>query len=152
MKNQSWDATDEDLVNDAMMKAFNQGIEYFITGTPRQLVLFKTFEPNTTPQDRKLKLYYLANVKSDNDVTTQSYKTQILPTVKQFLLDLSNLIHGIIEVHWDSIDKQFINKLSTYILEASAQMSEEMTPVIQSNESLRKRIREYIQEQDIFHV
>lgn len=152
LKNQSWDATDEDLVNDAMMKAFNQGIEYFITGTPRQLVLFKTFEPNTTPQDRKLKLYYLANVKSDNDVTTQSYKTQILPTVKQFLLDLSNLIHGIIEVHWDSIDKQFINKLSTYILEASAQMSEEMTPVIQSNESLRKRIREYIQEQDIFHV
>ncbi|KAF0146898.1 MAG: hypothetical protein FD143_3182, partial [Ignavibacteria bacterium] len=25
LKNQSWDATDEDLVNDAMMKAFNQG-------------------------------------------------------------------------------------------------------------------------------
>jgi methylase of polypeptide subunit release factors len=152
LKNQSWDATDEDLVNDAMMKAFKNGIEYFITGTPRQLVLFKTFEPNTTPQDRKLKLYYLANVKSDNDVTTQSYKTQILPVVKQFLQDLSNLIHGITEVHWDSIDKQFINKLSTYILEASAQMSEEMTPVIQSNEVLRKRIREYIQEQDIFHV
>lgn len=72
LKNQSWDATDEELVNDAMMKTFNQGIEYFITGTPQQLVLFKTFEQNTAPQDRKLKLYFLANVKSDNDVTTQS--------------------------------------------------------------------------------
>lgn len=152
LKNQSWDATDEDLVNDAMMKAFKNGIEYFITGTPRQLVLFKTFEPNTTPQDRKLKLYYLANVKSDNDVTTTAYQSQIQPTVKLFLQDLSNLIHGITDVHWDSIDKQFINKLSTYILEASAQMSEEMTPVIQSNDNLKKRIRDYIQEQDIFHV
>lgn len=152
LKNQSWDATDEDLVNDAMMKAFKNGIEYFITGTPRQLVLFKTFEPNTTPQDRKLKLYYLANVKSDNDVTTPAYQSQIQPTVKIFLQDLSNLIHGITDVHWDSIDKQFINKLSTYILEASAQMSEEMTPVIQSNDNLKKRIRDYIQEQDIFHV
>lgn len=152
LKNQSWDATDEDLVNDAMMKAFKNGIEYFITGTPRQLVLFKTFEPNTTPQDRKLKLYYLANVKSDNDVTTPAYQSQIQPTVKLFLQDLSNLIHGITDVHWDSIDKQFINKLSTYILEASAQMSEEMSPVIQSDDELKKRIRDYIQEQDIFHV
>lgn len=152
LKNQSWDATDEDLVNDAMMKAFKNGIEYFITGTPRQLVLFKTFEPNTTPQDRKLKLYYLANVKSDNDVTTPAYQSQIQPTVKLFLQDLSNLVHGITDIHWDSIDKQFINKLSTYILEASAQMSEEMTPVIQSNDNLKKRIRDYIQEQDIFHV
>lgn len=152
LKNQSWDATDEDLVNDAMMKAFKNGIEYFITGTPRQLVLFKTFEPNTTPQDRKLKLYYLANVKSDNDVTTPAYQTQIQPTVKLFLQDLSNLIHGITDVHWDSIDKQFINKLSTYILEASVQMSEEMTPIIQSSDTLKKRIRDYIQEQDIFHV
>jgi len=152
LKNQSWDAADEDLINDAMMKAFKNGIEYFITGTPRQLVLFKTFEPNTTPQDRKLKLYYLANVKSDNDVTTPTYKSQIQPTVKLFLQDLSNLIHGITDVHWDSIDKQFINKLSTYILEASAQMSEEMTPVIQSDDVFKKRIRDYIQEQDIFHV
>lgn len=152
LKNSSWDATDEELVTDAMTKAFNQGIEYFITGTPRQLVLFRTFEKNTTPLDRKLKLYYLANVRSDNEVTTPSYKSQIFPVVKQFLKELSDLIHGITDVRWDTIDKQFINKLSTYILEASAQMSEEMTPRIQSDDDLKKRIREYIKEQDIFHV
>lgn len=152
LKNSSWDATDEELVNDAMTKAFNRGIEYFITGTPRQLVLFRTFEPNTTPLDRKLKLYYLANVRSDNEVTTPTYKSQILPVVKQFLKELSDLIHGITDVRWDTIDKQFINKLSTYILEASAQMSEEMTPRIQSDDDLKKRIRDYIKEQEIFHV
>ncbi|MFH1197899.1 MAG: N-6 DNA methylase [bacterium] len=152
LKNSSWDATDEELVNDAMTKAFKQGIEYFITGTPRQLVLFKTFEPNTTPMDRKLKLYYLANVRNDNEVISQGYKTQILPIVRQFLKELSDLIHGVKDIHWDSIDKQFINKLSTYILEASAQMSEEMTPRIQSDDILKKRIREYIKEQEIFHV
>jgi len=116
LKNSSWDATDEELVTDAMTKAFNQGIEYFITGTPRQLVLFRTFEPNTTPLERKLKLYYLANVRSDNEVTTPTYKSQILPVVKQFLKELSDLIHGVTDVRWDTIDKQFINKLSTYIL------------------------------------
>ena len=152
LKNSSWDATDEELVTDAMTKAFNQGIEYFITGTPRQLVLFRTFEPNTTPLERKLKLYYLANVRSDNEVTTPTYKSQILPVVKQFLKELSDLIHGVTDVRWDTIDKQFINKLSTYILEASAQMSEEMTPRIQSDDALKKRIRKYILDQEIFHV
>jgi hypothetical protein len=152
LKNSSWDATDEDLVNDAMLKAFNRGIEYFITGTPRQLVLFKTFEPNTTPLERKLKIYNLTNVKSDNDVITQTYKSQIQAPTKLFLKELSDLIHGVKEIHWDSIDKQFISKLSSYILEASAQMSEEMTPFIQSQPSFKKRIREYIKEQQIFNV
>ncbi len=152
LKNSSWDATDEELVIDAMTKAFNQGIEYFITGTPRQLVLFRTFQPNTTPLDRKLKLYFLANVRSDNDVTTPTYKSQILVTLKQFLKELSDLIHGIIDVRWDSFDKQYINKLSTYILEASAQMSEEMIPRIQQDDDIKKLIREYIKEQEIFHV
>lgn len=64
LKNSSWDATDEVLVTDAMTKASNQGIAYFITGTPRQLVLFRTFEPNTTPLERKLKLYLINRITS----------------------------------------------------------------------------------------
>jgi tRNA1(Val) A37 N6-methylase TrmN6 len=152
LKNSSWDATDEDLVNDAMTKANNRGIEYFVTGTPRQLVLFKTFEPNTTPLERKLKIYNLTNVRNDDDVTTSIYKNQITPIIYQFLKELSDLLHGISEIRWDTIDKQFIAKLSAFILEASAQMSEEMIPRIQSDDLLKKKIREYIHEQEIFNV
>ncbi|MBI1931194.1 MAG: SAM-dependent DNA methyltransferase [Ignavibacteriales bacterium] len=152
LKNSSWDATDEILVKDAMTKALNNGIEYCVTGTPRQLVLFKTFKPNTTILERKIKLYYLPNVRNDNDVITQNYISQLQPIIKSFLTDLSNLVHNIQEIHWDSIDKQFINKLSSYILEASAQMSDEMIPRIKEDNNLKKKIREYLQSQDIFHV
>lgn len=37
LKNTSWDATDEVLIMDAAQKAFGQGVEYFVTGTPNQL-------------------------------------------------------------------------------------------------------------------
>lgn len=68
LKNSSWDATDETLVMDAMTKAFNAGMKYFVTGTPRQLVVFKTFIPQTSVYERKLKIYPLSNVKKDDDV------------------------------------------------------------------------------------
>src|SRR5258708_3227545 len=47
LKNAKWDATDEVLVKDAMYKAADNGYEYFVTGTPRQLVIYKTFTANT---------------------------------------------------------------------------------------------------------
>ncbi len=152
LKNSNWDATDEILVKDAMKKAFDRGVEFFVTGTPRQLVIFQTFKPNTTINDRKLKIYYLSNIKRDNEVISSVYENQISPVVLQFLKDLSDIVHGIKEVKWDSIDKLFITKLSAYILEASAEMSEVMIPKIKHDESLRKRIRQYLTEEDIFNV
>jgi len=152
LKNSSWDATDETLVMDAMTKSFQNGIEYFVTGTPRQLALYQTFKENTTPLDRKLKIYNLCNLRNDNDILTPAYRNQITPTLKLFLKDLSNLVHNITDIRWDTIDKQFINKLSAYILEASAEMSLEMIPQIKKDDELKKQIRTYIKEQDIFNV
>ena len=57
LKDTNWDATDERLVFDASMKAFNRGFEYFVTGTPRQLVIYRTFQENTTLNERRLKIY-----------------------------------------------------------------------------------------------
>lgn len=152
LKDSSWDATDETLVMDAMTKANNRGFEYFVTGTPRQLVIFKTFEPNTTVYERKLKVYFLYNVKNNNDATTDYYLKQITPSLTQFLIELSDIVHGIKDVQWDSIDKQFVSKLSVYILEASAEMYDIMRTKISTDTGLKKEIKEYLQKQDIFNV
>jgi len=56
LKDTNWDATDERLVFDASVKAFNRGFEYFVTGTPRQIVIYRTFKENTTLNERKLKI------------------------------------------------------------------------------------------------
>ena len=40
LKDASWDATDDILVADAANKAFQNGAAYFVTGTPRQIVLY----------------------------------------------------------------------------------------------------------------
>ncbi len=152
LKDTNWDATDEVLVKHAMNKAFDRGVEYFVTGTPRQLVIFKTFQPNTTIFERKLKVYYLSNVRSNEETTTDNYIKLITPPLTQFLIELSDIVHGIKEVQWDSIDKQFVNKLSAYILEASAEMFYVMLRKIRKDESLKKEILDYLKEQDIFNV
>ncbi|NVN95313.1 MAG: SAM-dependent DNA methyltransferase [Bacteroidetes bacterium] len=152
LKNASWDASDDELVMDAANKANMNGAEYFITGTPRQLIIFQTFKPNTTLQERKLKIYTLSNVKKDDDILLPSYERDIIPKLKIFLQELSDIVHGIKEVTWDTIDKFFVNRLSNYILEASAAMIEPMYLRLSKEKKLQKRLREYLTEQDIFNV
>ena len=135
-----------------MNKAFDRGYEYFVTGTPRQLVIFKTFEPNTTIFERKLKVYYLSNVRNNDEAVTDNYIKLITPSLTQFLIELSDIIHGVKEIQWDTIDKQFVNKLSAYILEASAEMFAVMHKNIHSDPSLKKALKDYLLVQDIFNV
>ena len=152
LKNASWDASDDELVMDAANKANMNGAEYFVTGTPRQLIIFQTFKPNTTLLERKLKIYTISNIKKDDEILLPQYEREIIPKLKIFLQELSDIVHGVKEVTWDSIDKYFVNRLSNYILEASAAMIEPMQKRISSEKDLQKRLREYLTEQDIFNV
>lgn len=152
LKDSNWDATDERLVFDASMKAFNRGLEYFVTGTPRQLVIYQTFKENTTLNERKLKIYDLSTIRKNDEFTTTTYYKQITQPLKSFLKDLSDIVHGVKEVQWDSIDKFFVKKLSAYILEGSADMSELMFERIDSDNDFKKRLRTYLKDQDIFNI
>ncbi|OGU40362.1 MAG: hypothetical protein A2315_00385 [Ignavibacteria bacterium RIFOXYB2_FULL_35_12] len=152
LKDTNWDATDERLVFEASMKAFNRGLEYFVTGTPRQIVIYRTFKENTTLNERKLKIYDLSTIRKNDEFTTTTYYKQITQPLKSFLKDLSDIVHGVKEVQWDSIDKFFIKKLSAYILEGSADMSELMYERIDSDNDFKKRLRTYLKDQDIFNI
>jgi len=152
LKDTNWDATDERLVFDASMKAFNRGFEYFVTGTPRQIVIYRTFKENTTLNERKLKIYDLSTIRKNDEFTTITYYKQITQPLKSFLKDLSDIVHGVKEVQWDSIDKFFVKKLSAYILEGSAEMSDLMYEKIFSDNEFKKRLRAYLKDQDIFNI
>jgi len=118
----------------------------------RFFYIFQTFRPNTTLQERKLKIYTLSNLKKDDEILLPQYEREIIPKLKIFLQELSDIVHGIKEVTWDSIDKFFVNRLSTYILEASASMIEPMFLRISKEKDFQKRLREYLTDQDIFNV
>lgn len=152
LKDSSWDATDEKLVYDAMMKAFNRGYEYFVTGTPRQLVIYQTFRADTTLHDRKLKIYDISTIRKSTEVTTTFFEKQSVPQLKIFLKDLDDLVHGVRTIQWDTIDRFFVKKLSAYILEGSAEMLEIMYELINSDSSFKKRLKEYLKNQDIFNI
>ena len=152
LKNASWDASEDDLVNGAASKAYMNGADYFVTGTPRQLIIYQTFKSNTTLQERKLKIYYLSNIKRDDEILLPQYERDILPKLKMFLQELSDIVHGEKEVTWDSIDKFFVNRLSSYIIQASLNMVDPMYRRIKKDNEFQKQIREYLTEQDIFNV
>lgn len=152
LKDSNWDATDENLVFDAMQKAFNKGIKYFVTGTPRQLAIYETFKENTSISDRKLKIYNISTIRKNEQVLSSSYEKEILPGLKTFLKDLSDLVHDVKELQWDSIDKYFVRKLSAYILEGSSDMSDVMFDKINSDQAFKKELIEYLKCQDIFQI
>lgn len=152
LKNISWDATDEILVLDAMMKSFKKGQKYFVTGTPRQLAIYSTFEPNTELHDRKLKVFKISNALKNDEVLTSAYENEITPKLKSFLKELSDIVHDIKYVKWDTIDKFFVNKLSSYILEASANMFEVMHIKVSKDTGFKNRLKDYLINQDIFNV
>lgn len=152
LKDSNWDATDEGLVYPAMMKAFNKGYKYFVTGTPRQLVIFETFREGTLLNDRKLKIYNISNIRSNLEVTSTLYINQITQPLKIFLKDLSDIVHNVKEIQWDSIDKLFVNKLSAYILEGSAEMFEVMYDRINDDSEFKNELKTYLRDQDIFNI
>ncbi len=152
LKDSSWDATDEGLVYPAMMKAFNKGYKYFVTGTPRQLVIFETFKEGTLLNDRKLKVYNISNIRKNDEVLYTGYISQITQPLKLFLKDLSDIVHGVKEIQWDSIDKLFVNKLSAYILEGSADMYDVMFDKINKDSDFKNELKKYLRDQDIFNI
>ncbi len=152
LKDTSWDATDEILVKDAFSKASMNGYPYFVTGNPRQLAIFKTFEEGTSLYDRKLKIYNISSIKRIDDILLPTFENQITATLIEFLKDLSNLIHGVKEIHWDSIDKFFVNKLSAFILEASNATVAPLYEKIKKNSDYKNRLKKYLKSQDIFNV
>ncbi|MGB1205248.1 MAG: HsdM family class I SAM-dependent methyltransferase [Chitinophagales bacterium] len=155
LKNVSWDATEDALVMDAMMKAFMNGYEYFVTGTPRQLAIYKTFEKGTEIQDRQVKIYTISNIRRNNDVLLSNYEKIILPKLKAFLQDLSHIVHDTAEAEnivWTDFDTLYVSKLSTYIIEASADMLDTMYDKITENKTFQKRLKAYLKDQDIFNI
>lgn len=152
LKNSRWDATDEDLVKHTAKKAFNNGVDYFITGTPRQLAIYRTYQPNTTLAERKIKVYTLSNILKDDDVMLPTYEKEITPKLVTILSEISQLVHGVKEIFWDSIDKIFVNKLSAYILEASASMLVPVHEQIHTNKKFRQELEKYLTNQDIFNL
>lgn len=110
-----WDATDEVLVMDARAKAAKNGHKNYVTGTPGQLAVYKTFTANIVAAERKFKNCPISTVKANNRVLPVQYEKEVLPKLKLFLDELLDLIQGVKEIYWDSIDKYFVNKISSYI-------------------------------------
>jgi type I restriction enzyme M protein len=154
LKNSSWDATDEVLVMDAAQKASQNGFDYFVTGTPRQLALYKTFQSGIPLSERKIKIYTLSNIKKDDEINypNQYFEKIVRDPLTKFLKELSQIIHKEIDIHWDSIDVVYVNKLSSYILEASAEMLEPMQTKITTDREFKKHLKEYLRNQEIFNV
>jgi type I restriction enzyme M protein len=152
LKDTVWDATDEVLVMEATTKATKNGHEYFVTGTPTQLVVYKTFAANTVAAERKFKIYPISTVKNKNAVLSAQYEKEVLPKLKLFLGELSDLIQGVKKFYWDSIDKYFVNKISSYILEAAAKMVLPVYEKITGNKPFSEELKQYLKSEDIFNV
>ena len=153
LKNSVWDASDERLVSDACSKASNKGYKYFVTGTPRQMILWETFREGTPLLERKIKIFDISTVKKDDEILSPFFLKDIRPKIEKFLQELSDITHDVITtIQWDSIDKLFVNKLSDYILEATESMHVAMHDKISADLKFQKRLTAYLKDQDVFNV
>jgi len=146
-----WDTTDENLVMDANTKALNNNCDFFVTGSSIQLVIYKTFEPKAPANKRGLKIFTFSGGKNKNAILLPPYRKDVIHKVKLFLHELSDLLQGKKEFYTDSIDKFLINKLSLYILEASAAMSLPMYEKIKKNKPFREELKQHLKKIDVFN-
>ncbi len=152
LKNTKWEATEDELVDAAANKAVNAGFDFFVTGTPRQLAIYKTFETGKSIQERRIEIFNLSSIRKDDEVKTQNFKTLITNRLKLFLKRLSNLTHGISEIIFDNINNLYINRLSSYILDASIDMWDLMVVKINADANFKTQIKLYLEKEDIFNL
>jgi len=152
LKNSRWEATDDELVDAALFKAVNAGYDFFVTGTPRQLAIYKTFEQGKTTQERRIEIFTISRIRKDDDVKNESFKTTIKSALKGFLKKLSDLVHGISEIIFDTINNLYINRLSSYISEATENMLNLMIEKINADKTFKNRLKDYLRNQDVFNL
>lgn len=152
LKNTRWEATEDELVDEACNKAINAGYNFFVTGTPRQIAIYKTFESGTKIQDRRIEIFSISNIRKDDDVKTHQFKKSITSRLKIFLKKLSDLVHGVSKIVFDDITNLYINRLSSFILDATNNMWDLMIDKINSDRTFKNRIKIYLENQDIFNL
>ena len=151
LKNSGWDANDDDLVKAAFEKAAANGFVYFITGTPRQLVVYKTFEANRPLHLRQRKTFHLSDA-DDRQIAEPGYEKQIYFKLKDFFKALSDLVHDRAQVLWDDVDKFLADKLSAYIQAAAADLYPGLYEKIHADGVFRKKLEEWLHRQDVFKI
>ncbi len=152
LKNTKWEATDDKLVEDALFKASGAKIDFYVTGTPRQLAIYKTFEPDKTAQERRIEIVTISRIRRDDEVKTENFKSTIKNALKIFLKKLSDIVHGVREITYDTINNLYINRLSAYISEASESMWDLMYDKINSDKLFKRQLQDYLRNQDIFNL
>jgi len=152
LKNSKWEATEDELVEAALLKANNAGFEFFVTGTPRQLAIYKTFEQGKTLQECRIEIFSISKIRKDDEVKSERYKTIIKSALRNFLKKLSDIIHGVKTIVYDTINNLYINRLYAYISEATENMTDLMFDKINSDTHFKNRLKDYLRNQDIFNL
>jgi type I restriction enzyme M protein len=117
IKRPNWDATNISLINDASIKAFQLGAEYFATWNMRDFILWKTFRPNVALYERVVHWYRnIIWVKDISEVDKNENWEKIKKFLEEFLVDLDQNIFKKKKVFPGlPLDQFFIRKLETNV-------------------------------------
>jgi len=117
IKRPNWDATNISLINDASIKAFQLGAEYFATWNMRDFILWRTFRPNVALYERVVHWYRnIIWVKDISEVDRKENWEKIKKFLEEFLFALDQNIFKKKKVFPGlPLDQFFIRKLETNV-------------------------------------
>jgi len=87
------DAYDDQLVQDAALKATELGSNFFATWNINKLVLWETFRPGTRLIDRRLRSWDVVEVKTVEDLLRPETERKVKEIISLFLISLVSYLH-----------------------------------------------------------
>lgn len=146
-KNPTWLPYDVELVEDAFLKASRLGIKFFGTCNFKKLIIWRSDLGNNVPlMDRHFVEYDLVDIRSLNDIRSNSIQTKYKTVLTTILKELEQIYFGKFIPKKKAIDAFFIGLLRTAIDSFYFQISEEIQDKYKKDEKFKHQLEEWFLE------
>lgn len=143
---------DSSLVEGAGYKAFKHGVEYFVTWTVNELVLWKTFEKGTSLMERQQTYFdsHDVGLQAPTYEAALQKKKELNDFLSKFLKHLYAVYVGIEKVERPRPDEVFVRLLRSMITPISMHASHHIWRMYQEDPDFKKKLQSWFEKEQMW--
>ena len=130
----------ETVVIDAHKKADDVGVKHFFTWNVNRLVLWKTFEPGIPLIQRDQRLFEVANIRNNTELSQAPVQRRIREFLEEFLIFFADIHRGLQVLPVKPLDERFIDMLDTALDSIALHTADTLYERYQADAAFRGRM------------
>jgi len=147
LKQPMYNPLDEEIVKKASHYAVDLGAPYFATSNMQNIVLFSTFEKETTLMDRRKGFYKISSIAHPNDVRREDVRKKMEDGLRNFLLKFTEIYSGKEVLPTIPVDEFFVYNLRTLVDSLSTPLTDAIIKAFNTDADFKKGFQNWFVEQ-----